>query len=85
MKNDAKFHAKFYEIFFLQNPQNWKKGICRFLPISLDSDKVQKPTAPQLKAENLIFTVNFMHFLQKNNHESYYGPKSLCHFLRYSL
>ena len=36
-----------------------------FLTISLDSDKIQKRTIPHLKAENLIITVYFMHFLQK--------------------
>ena len=36
-----------------------------FLPISLDSDKIQKRTVPHLKAENLIITVYFMHFLRK--------------------
>ena len=51
--------------FFLQNPQNWKKRILIFLTISLDSDKIQKRTIPHLKAENLIITVYFMHFLQK--------------------
>ena len=51
--------------FFLQNPQNWKKRILIFLTISLDSDKIQKRTIPHLKAENLIITVCFIHFLQK--------------------
>ena len=50
---------------FLQNQQNWKKRIWMFLPISLDSDKVQKHSVPCLKAENLIITVHFMHFLRK--------------------
>ena len=36
-----------------------------FLPISLDLDKVQKRTVPHLKAENLMITVHFMHFLRK--------------------
>ena len=35
------------------------------MTISLDSDKIQKRTIPHLKAENLIITVYFMHFLQK--------------------
>ena len=36
-----------------------------FLPISPDSDKIQKLTVPHLKAENLITTVYFMHFFRK--------------------
>ena len=35
------------------------------MPISLNSDKIQKRTVPHLKAENLIITVHFMHFLGK--------------------
>ena len=50
---------------FDKNPQNWKKRILIFLTISLDPDKIQKRTIPHLKAENLIITVYFMHFLQK--------------------
>ena len=31
----------------------------------MDSDKIQKRIVPHLKAENLIITVHFMHFLRK--------------------
>ena len=55
----------FDKISSLQNPQNLKRRIQIFLPISLNSDKIQKRTVPHLKAENLIITVHFMHFLQK--------------------
>ena len=65
MKSDAKLHAYFWQKFFLQNPQNWKKRIWIFSTISLDAEKIQKRTIPHLKAENLIITVYFMHFLQK--------------------
>ena len=36
-----------------------------FLSISFDSGQIQKCTIPHLKAENIIITVYFMHFLQK--------------------
>ena len=36
-----------------------------FMPLSPDSDKIQKRTLTHLKAENLIITVHFMHFLRK--------------------